>query len=52
MECFRIKSLKINIWKTIVMVIGSITKDGLSISIVCPYVVCSSRVKTNLVLCM
>ena len=51
-ESFESKGLKVNLWKTTVIVSGGITKDGMSKSIVDPCGVCSLRVKANSVLCL
>ena len=49
-EAFESKGLKVNLGKTMIMVSGGITKDGMSKSNVDPCGVCSLKVKTNLVL--
>ena len=51
-EAFESKGLKVNLWKTKVMVSGSITKDGMSKSSVDPCGVYNLRVKANSVLCL
>ena len=50
-EAFESKLYKVNLWKTKVIVCGSITKDGLSKSEVDPCGACNLRVKVNSVLC-
>ena len=50
-EVFESNGLKANLWKTKVMVRGSITKDGMSKSKVDQCGVCSLRVKANSALC-
>ena len=49
---FESKGLIVILWRTKVMVSGSITKDDLSESNVDPCGVCSLRVKDNSVLCL
>ena len=49
-KVFESKGLKVNLGKTKVMVIGCITKDGLSNSKVDSCWVCTLRVKANSVL--
>ena len=51
-EAFESKGLKVNVWKTKVMVSSGITQDGLSESNVDPCGVSSLRVKANSVLCV
>ena len=51
-EVFGCKGLKFIIWKTIVMIGGGITNDGLSKSKVDPCGICSLRVKADSVLCI
>ena len=51
-EAFEIKSLKVNLGKTKVMVCGGITKDGISKNYVDPRGVYSFRLKSNSVLCV
>ena len=46
------KGLKVNLWKTKVMVRGGITRDGLSKCKVDPCDVCSLRVIANSILCV
>ena len=50
-EAFESKGLKVNLEKTKVMVNSGITRDALSKSKVCPFGVCSLRVKANSALC-
>ena len=50
-NAFECKGLKVNIGKTKIMVIGGITKDGLSKSKVDPCGACSLIVKASSVLC-
>ena len=50
-EAFENKGMKVNLWKTKVMVSISITQDGLPKSKVDTCSVCSLRVKANSVLC-
>ena len=52
MEAFESKVLKVNFWKTKVMVYGSITKDGMSRNTVDLCVVHSLTVEVNSVLCV
>ena len=51
-DAFESKGLKLSIGKTKVMISGSITMDGMSKGKVDQCVVCSLRVKANLVLCL
>ena len=51
-EAFESKEFKVNLGITMVMVIGSITKFGLSKSKVVPCGVCCLRVEVCLVLCV
>ena len=51
-EAFDSKGLKVNLWKTKVVVSGGITEDGMSESKVDSCGVCSLRVKANCVLCL
>ena len=52
MESFESNDLKVNLWKTKVIVSDGISKDGFSKSRVSQYWVCSLRVNANLVLCV
>ena len=51
-EAFDSNGLKVNLWKATVMIIGGITKDGLSKSTVDPCGVCSLIVRANSDLCL
>ena len=51
-KAFGSKGLKVSLKKTMVMVSGGITKDGLSKSKIDPCCVCSLRVKAHSVLCV
>ena len=51
-EAFKSKGLRLNLGKTKAMVSRGITQTGLSKSKVDPCGICSSRVKTNSVLCV
>ena len=46
------KGLKVNLWKTKVMVCGGFTKDGMSKGKVDTHGVCSLRVNASSVLCV
>ena len=52
MEAFESMGLKVNVGKTMVMVSGSITKDGLSKSKVDPCGACGLRVTADTVVCV
>ena len=51
-NAFESKGLKVNLWKTKIMVSGSITKDDMYKCKLEPCWVCSLRVEANLVLCL
>ena len=51
-EAFESEGLKVNLWKTKVMVSGGITKDSMSKSKVDPCWQCCLRVKANSVFCL
>ena len=52
MEAFESKGLKVNLEKTMIMVNGSVTKDGMSKGKVDPCQVYILRVKASTVLCV